>query len=162
MSLMHCTVYWLCLLHAALATIVDASPNNRDRSWPADVSGRHTGGSRHTNISGATATYSFAGEFGGIAEDSLSNVYAPMSHLSLSLGSLYVVTHGGGGNFSCSINNGPSQSCSYWRNDNYQFGYELCTLSGLRLDGTVQHTLTITHTDVDGFWLHFDHLESAP
>jgi hypothetical protein len=155
MSMMHCAVYWLCLLHAALATVVDAShPNNQDRSRLADVSGRHTG------CRSAGATHSFAGELGRNCSIFPGEWLCTDVSSSLSLGSLYVVTHSGEGNLSFSINNEPPPSYSYWQNDTYWIGFKIRTLC--KLDGVVQHTLTITHTDVDEFWLHFDYLESAP
>lgn len=58
---------WLCLLHAAAATIVeDTDPSiHFDNTWLMDYNGDNSGGTaHHTNISGATATYSFTGEFG--------------------------------------------------------------------------------------------------
>lgn len=85
-----------------------------------------------------------------------------MPHLLASLGTVavfYGVALGGGASFSFSLNNGPSQSCTCWQDDGYQLRYEteLCIISGL--DGTAQHTLTVTHIDINGSWLSFDYLE---
>lgn len=71
---------------------------------------------------------------------------------------IYGVTQNDGANFSFSINNGPSQSCTSWRNDTFwTFQVSLCTIAGL--DAATQHTLTVKHTDVSGRWLYLDFLE---
>lgn len=91
-----------------------------------------------------------------------------MSHIAAlfagSLGtavSLYGLANDSGANFSFSINNGPSQSCTARKNGygGYGGGYKtkLCTIP--ELDGTVQHMLTVTHTDLGGRWLPLDFLE---
>ena len=59
-------VAWLCLLHAALATIVqdNSTDISYDGNWIEDRNNYYSGGTVHrTNISGATARYSFTGEF---------------------------------------------------------------------------------------------------
>ena len=95
----------------------------------------------------------------------MSNTLPPPAFLDffmISLGtviSLYGVTHIDGAKFSFSIKDGPSQSCTSWRNDSgtWWFRTQLCTISGL--DGTTNHTLTITHTDLTGLWLPLDFFE---
>lgn len=71
---------------------------------------------------------------------------------------LYGVWRIDGANFSFSVNNGPSQSCTcWWNNTETWYQSQLCSISGL--DAEAQHTLTITHTDLNGRWLSFDYLE---
>jgi hypothetical protein len=61
-------VSWLCLLLCgAVATTVEDGDAaiHYDTTWTLDENGTNSGGSaHHTNISGGTATYWFAGEFG--------------------------------------------------------------------------------------------------
>jgi len=59
-------IAWLCLLsHAALAKIVDDPDISYSSDWTQEKNnGYYSGGTaHHTNISGATANYSFTGEF---------------------------------------------------------------------------------------------------
>jgi hypothetical protein len=72
---------------------------------------------------------------------------------------LYGVATNDGAKFSFRINDGADQSCTSLRNnsDILYYGSELCSIDGL--DGTVNHTLTIQHTDINGTWLPIDYLE---
>lgn len=149
------------------APIVEESDANIhwDDTWILDVNTGLSGGfARRTNITGGKATYSFADE--STLPPSLIS-YAQRKRTShrrsrsCPLGTvvnLYGVAHIDGANFSFAVDNDEPKNCTCWINDNtWRYKRPLCDLSGL--DGTLNHTLTVTHTDVSGLWLNFDFLE---
>jgi len=137
-------VAWLFLLsHAALAKIVDDSSTDISYSsgvWTSESKNGYYSGetAHHTNISGATANYSFT----GVAV------------------TLYGLLQDNGANFSLTVGDF-SQNCTSRQNktNTWSFGSELCSMGDL--DGTVQSTLVIRHTDPRGGWLTIDYLDVA-
>lgn len=152
---------------SVLATIVEESDPNIhwDDTWLLDVNTGLSGGfARRTNITGGKATYSFTGESTlppshiSYAQRKRTSYRQPRCSPLGTVVNLYGVAHIDGANFSFAVDNVEPKNCTCWINDNtWRYKRPLCDLSGL--DGTLNHTLTVTHTDVSGLWLNFDFLE---
>ena len=154
-----------CVLSIALATLVDDTDDRisyTGSGWSTDNNPNNNGGSaRRTNVTGDHASFNFTGRL--ILAHSLACTSTQTNTECSPIGNaivLYGASQINGAPFTFNVDGTPKM-CTCYQNGTKGVQYQTQLCSVFQLVPTF-HTLVITHTGTDGFWLNIDDLQYAP